>query len=99
GSLTFQKPDYTRFPAIPLAVDALRTGGTAPAILNVANEQAVYRFLNEEIPFTGIIPIIEKALEHFPVEAAETPEKLICLEKNVTEFVKSLSFKKGVLPQ
>ncbi|HAE86677.1 TPA: 1-deoxy-D-xylulose-5-phosphate reductoisomerase [Candidatus Marinimicrobia bacterium] len=99
GVLTFQRPDDTRFPAIPLALDALRTGGTAPAILNVANEQAVYRFLNEEIPFTAIIPVIEKALEHFPAETAETPEKLISLEKDVTEFVKSLSLIKGVLPQ
>jgi 1-deoxy-D-xylulose-5-phosphate reductoisomerase len=99
GVLTFQRPDDNRFPAIPLALDALKTGGTAPAILNVANEQAVYRFLNEEIPFTGIIPVIEKALEHFPVETVKTPHKLISLEKDVTEFVKSLSLKKGVLPQ
>jgi len=99
GTLTFEKPDDTRFPAISLALDALRTGGTAPAILNVANEQAVYRFLNEEIPFTGIIPLIEKALEHFLAETDETLEKLISLEKDVTEFVKSLSLKKGVLPQ
>ncbi|MGC9513159.1 MAG: 1-deoxy-D-xylulose-5-phosphate reductoisomerase [Fidelibacterota bacterium] len=99
GTLTFEKPDDTRFPAISLALDTLRTGGTAPAILNVANEQAVYRFLNEEIPFTGIIPLVEKALEHFPAETDETLEKLISLEKDVTEFVKSLSLKKGVLPQ
>lgn len=98
GTLTFLEPDYNRFPAIPLAINALKTGGSAPAVLNVANEQAVYRFLNEEIPFTGIIPLIESALEHFWVQPVLSPDELISLEKDVTEFVKSLSMKKGVIP-
>jgi 1-deoxy-D-xylulose-5-phosphate reductoisomerase len=88
GILTFMKPDYDRFPAIRLAMNALKAGGTAPAILNIANEQAVYRFLREEIPFTGIVRLTEKALESFPVQKNTDIDILLALEKDVTEFVK-----------
>ncbi len=88
GNLTFMEPDYSRFPAIPLALRALERGGTAPAILNVANEQAVYRFLKEEISFTGIVRLTEDALNHFTVQDKTDPETLLSLEKDVTEFVK-----------
>ena len=62
-SLTFEKPDFIKFPCMKLAFDVLNTGGTAPAVLNVANEQAVYRFLNQEINFNEIPSIIEIACE------------------------------------
>ncbi|MFH1851002.1 MAG: 1-deoxy-D-xylulose-5-phosphate reductoisomerase [Candidatus Neomarinimicrobiota bacterium] len=62
GKLTFEAPDREKFPCLRLAYAALEQGGTAPAVLNVANEQAVYRFLREEISFSAIPDLIERAL-------------------------------------
>jgi len=63
GSLSFEPPDFARFPCLGLAYQALRRGGTAPAILNAANEVAVAAFLEERMPFTAIPAIIEHALQ------------------------------------
>lgn len=60
--LSFAAPDEIRFPALRLAKQALLTGGSAPTILNAANEIAVARFLKREIGFTDIPVIVEKAL-------------------------------------
>ncbi len=61
--LDFEAPDTARFPCLALAFEALRRGGTAPAILNAANEVAVQAFLEERIRFTEIPSLIEAALE------------------------------------
>jgi len=61
-SLTFHKPDFAKFECLKLAFDVLETGGTAPAILNAANEIAVEKFLKEEIAFVEIPKMIKKAL-------------------------------------
>jgi 1-deoxy-D-xylulose-5-phosphate reductoisomerase len=67
GSLTFAPPDLLLFPCLALAYRALRAGGTAPAVLNAANEVAVEAFLNGRIPFLAIARIIRDALdEHQP---------------------------------
>ena len=62
GSLTFEKPDFEKFSCLRLAYDALEKGGSMPVILNVANEVAVHRFLDGEIPFTAIPELIEDAM-------------------------------------
>ena len=61
--LTFEEPDQTRFPALGLAFEAGRTGGTMPAVLSAANEIAVDLFLREELPFTGIPALVGKVME------------------------------------
>lgn len=61
--LDFEAPDVQRFPCLALAFDVLRRGGTAPAILNAANEIAVQAFLEERIRFTDIPRLISSALE------------------------------------
>ena len=63
AQLNFQKPDRKKFPCLDLAYQAAKTGGTAPAILNAANEIAVQAFLDREIKFTAIPQIIEYTLE------------------------------------
>jgi len=63
GSLTFTKPDIERFACLGLAYEALREGGTAPAVLNAANEVAVEAFLQGEIPFLAIPAVIRATLE------------------------------------
>ncbi|GAB5408753.1 MAG: 1-deoxy-D-xylulose-5-phosphate reductoisomerase [Balneolaceae bacterium] len=60
--LTFEPVDYERFPCVKLAMDSIEMGGTAPAVLNAANEVAVSRFLNEEIGYIDIPKIVEKSL-------------------------------------
>lgn len=62
GELTFFPPDEVRFPATRLARDAIRAGGSAPAILNAANEVAVAAFLAGQIRFTRIAAIVEETL-------------------------------------
>jgi 1-deoxy-D-xylulose-5-phosphate reductoisomerase len=63
GRLEFEKPDEGRFPCLRLAREACRRGGTAPAVLNAANEAAVGSFLNERLSFLQIPKVVEKALE------------------------------------
>ena len=62
ADLTFEQPDKTRFPSLDFAYEALRQGGTMPAVMNAANEVAVERFCDGNIPFTGIWKIIEKVM-------------------------------------
>jgi 1-deoxy-D-xylulose-5-phosphate reductoisomerase len=63
GELTFFPPDEARFPATRLAREAIRAGGSAPAILNAANEVAVAAFLAGQIRFTRIAAIVEETLQ------------------------------------
>jgi 1-deoxy-D-xylulose-5-phosphate reductoisomerase len=66
-SLEFLPVDHERYPAVGLAYAAARAGGSAPAVLNAANEVAVARFLNQELPFTGIVEIVRRVLDrHAP---------------------------------
>lgn len=63
GSLTFREMDYVRFPALKMAIDCGKIGGTAPTAFNAANEVAVARFLRGEIPFLRIEEIIDEVLQ------------------------------------
>jgi 1-deoxy-D-xylulose-5-phosphate reductoisomerase len=69
--LSFEKPDLARFPCLSLAYAALRSGGTAPAVLNAANEVAVEAFLGGRLPFTGIPGVIADTLDSVPARAAD----------------------------
>ncbi|RMF88496.1 MAG: 1-deoxy-D-xylulose-5-phosphate reductoisomerase [Nitrospinota bacterium] len=67
GSLTFEPPDTQRFPCLRYAVEALKIGGTMPAVLNAANEVAVEAFLQEQIRFTQIAEVIAETMaQHHP---------------------------------
>lgn len=74
GRLDFQAPDDRRFPCLRLARTAAEVGGTAPAMLNAANEVAVDAFLNRRIRFTEIASIIDDVLNH------EASVPTVCLE-------------------
>jgi 1-deoxy-D-xylulose-5-phosphate reductoisomerase len=63
GQLTFERPDFARFPALHLALEALRTGQGLPTILNAANEIAVAAYLACQIPFYGIVSLVERTCE------------------------------------
>ena len=66
NGLTFEAPDNQRFPALDIARQAAETGGSVPIVLNAANEIAVEAFLNETIPFTAIIDVVQQSLEKIP---------------------------------
>ena len=70
-SLTFERPDQRRFPCLELAYAALRGGGTAPAILNAANEVAVEAFLAGRLPFTGIARVIRETVDQVDSRSAD----------------------------
>lgn len=72
SKLEFDKPDYERFPCLRLAEESIRKGGTAPAILNAANEVAVASFLDEELKFTDIPYIVEQTLKNVSSRPALT---------------------------
>jgi 1-deoxy-D-xylulose-5-phosphate reductoisomerase len=72
GQLGFEPPDHVRFPSLTLARAAARAGGTAPTVLNAANEVAVQAFLDRRLNFVGISTVIDKVLQRLnasPVKA------------------------------
>ena len=77
GRLDFEPPDYDRFPCLRLARDAVNAGGTAPAILNAANEIAVEAFLNGEIGFMQIPELVEAALSEVDTRVADSLDTIL----------------------
>jgi 1-deoxy-D-xylulose-5-phosphate reductoisomerase len=67
ATMNFVAPDFERFPCLALAYQALRAAGTAPAVLNAANEVAVAAFLDKQISFLSIPRVIEAVLDALPV--------------------------------
>jgi 1-deoxy-D-xylulose-5-phosphate reductoisomerase len=77
GTLQFEKPDYLRFPCLALAFEALETGGTAPALLNAANEVAVQAFLEHRIGFRDIDRVIARVMHENDHGAASSIEAVM----------------------
>ena len=92
-SLTFESVNYERFPCIKLAYESLARGGTSSSVLNVANEQAVYRFLKKEIGFMEIPKLIEIAMDNHDWTEDPSIDDILSLEDWTTNFVKSFSSK------
>ncbi len=77
SSLQFHRPDFQRFPCLALAFEALRDGGTAPALLNAANEVAVQAFLERRIGFRDIDRVIGRVMDALPHGAASSIEAVM----------------------
>ncbi len=80
GALHFAPPDLETFPCLALAMGAARTGGTAPAIMNGANEAAVARFLADEIGFYDIPRLVQDALSQVPAVPAPGLEEILAAD-------------------
>ncbi len=80
AALNFEAPDFVRFPCLALAYQALRAGGTAPAILNAANEVAVASFLECRISFLTIAKIIAEVLARLPANTAITLQDVLAAD-------------------
>ena len=89
--LTFQKPDFERFPCINLAFQSLRKKGTSSAALNLANDYSVDLFLKNKIKFTDIFKINKSCLDKHDWEENPDLENLIELELWIKEHVKGFS--------
>jgi 1-deoxy-D-xylulose-5-phosphate reductoisomerase len=88
SQLTFLKPDIKRFPALRLARDAAIARGTAPTILNAANEIAVASFLDNQIPFTWIDQVVEATLERLASVSADSIEIILMADQEARNLAK-----------
>jgi 1-deoxy-D-xylulose-5-phosphate reductoisomerase len=88
--LSFEMPDIKRFQALKLAREALIAGGSAPAVLNAANEIAVKRFLQREIGFGDIIRIIEATLAKIPNSTLQSIEDVVEIDRRSRAIAESI---------
>jgi len=88
--LEFEPPDFVRFPALRLAYEAARQGGTAPAVYNAANEVAVAAFLAEAIGYVDIPPTIERTLEKIEVVASPNVEDIENIDRQARRTAEEL---------
>ncbi|PSQ95487.1 MAG: 1-deoxy-D-xylulose-5-phosphate reductoisomerase [Bacteroidetes bacterium SW_9_63_38] len=89
--LDFERPDTDKFPCLRLAFEALDTGGTAPAVLNAANEAAVDRFLDEHISFLDIPRCIEQALAAHSHTVSPTLDEVAAADRAARRHVQELA--------
>lgn len=90
AKLEFDAPDMVRFPCLRLAYDALNYGGTAPAILNAANEVAVQAFLDDQISFLGIPQLIETVLSQSTFSAVESIAQLVAVDQQARKLASQI---------
>ncbi len=94
GSLTFEEPDPVKFPTLRLGREAMAMGGTAPAVLNAANEVAVQAFLDGKIGFLDIAAIIEETLGHVGAVALTDLDVLAQVDEAARRFADERALKK-----
>jgi 1-deoxy-D-xylulose-5-phosphate reductoisomerase len=85
GELTFEAPDLETFACLRLALEAGAAGGTAPCVLNAADEVAVAAFLDGRIPFTGIAAVVERVLEEMPARPVTHFDDLFAIDAEARE--------------
>ncbi|WP_282267392.1 1-deoxy-D-xylulose-5-phosphate reductoisomerase [Stenotrophomonas sp. PS02298] len=89
GRLDFEAPDMDAFPCLRLAWQAMEAGGSAPAILNAANEVAVSAFLQGRIGFLSIPALVEHTLSTLPYVAADTLDALLAADAQARQITES----------
>jgi 1-deoxy-D-xylulose-5-phosphate reductoisomerase len=90
GQLSFEPPDLERFPALRLARQALQSGGTAPTILNAANEVAVAGFLGGEVGFLEIAGIVEETLATMPLDKPASLDAVFAVDSEARRVAEEL---------
>ncbi|MBS6560444.1 MAG: 1-deoxy-D-xylulose-5-phosphate reductoisomerase, partial [Clostridiales bacterium] len=86
-NLTFEAPDVENFPALSMAYEAGRIGGSMPTVFNAANERAVAKFLDEKIAYLEIIEIIKECMKQHRVIGDPTVEEILETERWTYEFI------------
>jgi 1-deoxy-D-xylulose-5-phosphate reductoisomerase len=98
AKLEFEAPDTDRFPCLQLAYDALAVGGTAPAVLNAANEVAVAAFLRDEIHYLDIPRLLDDTLQKLPVEKVTSIDQLLEIDAQARACVQKAISKTSITP-
>src|SRR5690554_208377 len=100
--LDFEAPDEAAFPCLRLAREAMQAGGTAPALLNAANEVAVDAFLAGRLSFSAIGELVESVIGTLPVEAADDLETILAADgqsrRTAREWLESFPGRLPLLP-
>jgi 1-deoxy-D-xylulose-5-phosphate reductoisomerase len=91
GELTFERPDEGTFACLRLAREAAQAGGTAPCVLNAANEVAVHAFLRGELSFTGIARVIESTLAELPARPVRHFSDLYAADGEAREVARGVA--------
>jgi 1-deoxy-D-xylulose-5-phosphate reductoisomerase len=99
GKLEFFAPDTEKFPCVTLAYDALRHGGTMPAVLNAANEIAVAAFLDEKIRFGDIPRLIRAACEAHTPQPASNLDSVLAADRWARDWVEQEIATQGQRPK
>ncbi|MDY6292781.1 MAG: 1-deoxy-D-xylulose-5-phosphate reductoisomerase [Bacteroidales bacterium] len=90
ANLTFEKPDFDKFPLLTTAYDAARRGGNAPCVMNAANEIAVAAFLHDKIGFNDIFNIIERTMAWAPFIAQPGYDDYVATNAQSRAYAESL---------
>ncbi len=88
-TLSFQEPDLEKFPCLAMAFAACETGGTLPAVLNAANEVAVQGFLNQEIEFIDIAPVIRQTMDKHTVATNPNLAEIMAADSWAREYAQN----------
>jgi 1-deoxy-D-xylulose-5-phosphate reductoisomerase len=91
GALTFEAPDLDSFPCLRLAREAAEAGGTAPCVMNAANEVAVHAFLAGDLSFTGIARVIESTLSELPAQPVRHFSDLYAADTQAREVARGVT--------
>jgi len=89
-NLSFEKPDFSKFPCLKYAYDAGNVGGTLPAVLNASNEIAVYAFLDKKIKFLDIAKIIKKMMDSHNLIKNPDLNQILDVDKKIKEETKNI---------
>jgi 1-deoxy-D-xylulose-5-phosphate reductoisomerase len=90
GSLSFQAPDFDKFPCLALAFEACKAGGTLPSVLNAANEIAVYAFLDKNLAFTQIPEVIAGTMERHTIISEPGIDDIVAADQWAREMAWNL---------
>lgn len=90
STLTFEEPDMLKFPLLRVAFDAIAEGGTAPCVMNAANEVAVSAFLQGEIRFTYIPGVVQETLQTIPTTPVEDFQSIMEADKRARACAETL---------
>ena len=91
-NLTFEKPDFQRFPCLELAIQAARCGGIAPIAYNAANEIAAQAFMDGKISFYEIADFIEKTLNRFYDAKEPRLEEIYHIDREIRQYIRGTMF-------
>lgn len=93
GQLDFEAPDVKRFPCLKLAYDAVQAGGTAPAVMNAANEVAVDAFLSRRLSFSGIAELIDAVCQRTAIDVADDLENIMVADAAARKIAEQIVLK------